>query len=239
VALVVEVQQGIDRQKQWTWPAYLAGLRARRRCDVMLVVVALSEQVAAWARKPRPLGHPGLVLTPLVLGAAEIPVVREGVAAPAELAVLSTLAHGRGPEAESVGRAALAAVSRLDEERARFYADLVLLSVHDAARASLEAMMRQRHEYQSDFARRYFSAGKEEGREEGREAGREEGLQAGRLEGLAHAVLALLASRGLALADRDRFRVLSCADVATLEGWLLRAASARSMGEVVGDEGLS
>jgi flagellar biosynthesis/type III secretory pathway protein FliH len=72
--------------------------------------------------------------------------------------------------------AALAAASQLDDERARLYADLVMQSVHEGARAILEALMANgSYEYQSDFARRYVAQGKAEGRAEGEADGQARG----------------------------------------------------------------
>jgi hypothetical protein len=44
-------------------------------------VICPESRAAAWARRPISLGHPGLVLTPLVLGPDEVPVLT--VAGPA------------------------------------------------------------------------------------------------------------------------------------------------------------
>ena len=41
-------------------------LRARLRCDVVLVVVTSDAGAANWASAPIATGHPGWVLTPLV-----------------------------------------------------------------------------------------------------------------------------------------------------------------------------
>lgn len=46
------------------------------------------------------------------------------------------------------------------------------------------------------------------------------------------AVLAVLAARGVALADADRDRVRACRDEATLTRWLARAATATAAGQV-------
>jgi hypothetical protein len=47
------------------------------------------------------------------------------------------------------------AISGLDEERSRFYLDLLLNSVNEATRRALEAMMKG-YEYQSEFAKKYY-----------------------------------------------------------------------------------
>lgn len=54
---------------------YLVSLRTRMKCPAILVVVCIESTVAKWCATPIDLGHPGLVLTPLVLGPDLIPLV--------------------------------------------------------------------------------------------------------------------------------------------------------------------
>ena len=241
-ALVVEVQLGKDPDKTWSWPAYVATLRARLRCETMLVVVCVDEAVATWCARPILLGAPGNVVTPLVVGPRAVPEVtdpEQAMAAP-ELAVLSVLAHGQSAAAEAIGKAALAAAARLDDARAALYADLTLGMVHEAAKKALEAMMASgNYEYQSEFARKYFGQGRAEGEARGKALGLHEGLALGLQEGLtkgkAEALLAVLAARGLPVSPELRERVLGCTDIGRLEAWLTRAVSAASAAEAVGE----
>ena len=84
----------------------------------------------------------GFVLRPPVLGHAKIPVVvdRGDAARRPELAVLSAMAHGQSEQGAAIAAAVLPAIRDLDDERARFYGDLVLNSLNEAARRTLEAM---------------------------------------------------------------------------------------------------
>jgi hypothetical protein len=222
-ALVVEVQLSVDPDKAWSWPVYLASLRARLRCGVTLLVVTTDETVARWAARPIAMGHPGLALTPLVVGPTSVPLVRDESEAERdpELAVLSALAHGHGPEAAEVATVALTAAGRLDDDRAALYVDLVLAHVGVGARVFLEGLMASRnYEYQSDFAKRYFGQGRAEGQAEGR----------------AEALLRILAARGLEIAADARERILSCRDLSLLDTWLTRAVTAHSASEVLGED---
>ncbi|HEY1694661.1 MAG TPA: hypothetical protein VGG39_20965 [Polyangiaceae bacterium] len=224
-ALVLEAQLRRDPDKRWSWPVYLTNLRARLRCPVVLVVVANDASVAAWSARPIEMGHPSWVLTPLVLGPSAVPAVRDvdaAVEAP-ELAVLSAMVHGADDDALEIARAALAAAARLDDERSRLYADLVIRSAHEDARAILEALMASgNYEYQSDFARRYVAQG------------RAEGEAKGRAEGRAQAVLDVLRVRGIDISAEMRERILSCTESALLDAWLERAVTAKSVSDVVG-----
>ncbi len=224
VAIVLEAQLRPDPDKPFSWPAYLAGFRARLRCDVVLVVVTADAATARWASKPIAMGHPGWVLTPLVVGPDVVPVVRDEQTAERapELAVLSAVVHGDGPDAAEVGKAALFGARGLDDERATLYADLVFASVHGAARAAVEALMANgTYEYQSDFAKRYVAQGRAEGRAEGEARGK------------AHAVLGVLTARGVAVPEAVGERILACSDLATLDRWLARAVTAATATDVI------
>jgi hypothetical protein len=137
----------------------------------------------------------------------------EAVAAP-ELAVLSAIAHGKGERAAEVGRAALAAAARLDDEKRTQYTDFVLRFLSDAARGMLEIEMAlSNFEFESEFFR-----GK---------------IETARAEGEARAILEVLAARGLGVPEEVRQRILACTDLATLTRWVRRAVTAATPAEVV------
>jgi hypothetical protein len=74
-----------------------------------------------------------------------------------------------------MGVAALAASAGLDAERVPLYVDLVFNYTPEAAHPALQAMKPANYEFQSEFARRYFSLGREEGKAMGRAEGKAEG----------------------------------------------------------------
>jgi hypothetical protein len=160
-AVIAEVQLGIDADKLRTWPLYVAAARARLGCPVTLLVLAPDPAVARWASQSIELGHPGFTLRPVVVGYGQIPRIREAAAARAapELAVLSVMAH---PELETA-EAASAGLAELPEERQKLYWDLICSCLPELARRALEARMIKGYEYQSDFARKYFGQGVEQG----------------------------------------------------------------------------
>jgi hypothetical protein len=163
LAVVVEVQLSDDARKRYSWPAYVATLYARLRCPVVLLVVCPDPVVAAWCAAPIELGHPGLVLCPVVLGPHQVPVVTDldtARRAP-ELTVLSAIAHGGRSDPVPVFEALRAALDVVDRDHADLYTDIVLAVLPAAARECLEEFMTiTSHRYQSDFARRYFSEGR-------------------------------------------------------------------------------
>jgi hypothetical protein len=207
--VIVEVQLREDKAKLLSWPVYVTTLRAKLACAAMLLVIAPDPNVAAWARQPIELGHPGFRLTPVVIEFDDVPWVRDRAAASRlpELAMLSVIAH---PELE-IAEVAIEAISQLPEDRRRLYLDVILTALPEALRRILEARM-QGYEYQSDFARKYYGQGRKEGRHEGRKEGRKEGRQKGRKEGRHEGLRAAV----VALA-RTKLKELSADDIAAIE----------------------
>lgn len=216
--VIVEVQLAVDSRKRLSWPAYVTVSRAIHGCPAALLVVAPDPAVAGWCAEPIETGVPGFVLSPPVLHRSAVPVVTDldEAARRPELGVLSAMAHGETLQGAAIAAVVLPAIQELDDDRARFYYDLVYNSLNQAARRALEAMMKG-YEYQSDFARKYVAQGRAEGRTEGR------------AEEAARAVLTVLRARGLAVPDAARERILSQKDPERLERWLEKAAVTSSV----------
>lgn len=109
-------------------------------------------------------------------------------------------------------------IAGLDNERSKFYYDLVYRFLDEAARRALDAMMKN-YEYQSDFAKKYVGHGRE----------------LARVEKGAHDVLRALRARNVVVPDAARERILSEKDEARLERWLDKAAVATSVADVLDD----
>jgi len=179
LGVIVEVQLGRDEDKPYSWPAYVANLRARHRCPVCLLVITVDEAVARWASRSIDLG-PGSRCTPAVVG----PSNTRAIVAPrdaeenVELSVLSAVEHGHSTDVALATRIACTAVLAsvdLDAERSRLYIDLILISCSESVRREvLQVMNSLGFEYQSDFARHYVAQGRAEGRVEGKTEGRME-----------------------------------------------------------------
>jgi len=224
--IIVEVQLKKDDDKRFTWPAYLTVSRDQHRCPADLLVIAPDPVVATWCAEPIELGVAGFVLRPPVLRRDEIPIVTDPVEAARrpELGVLSAMAYGETDQGASIAGAVLPAIKGLDDERARFYYDLVYNSLGEAARRALEAMMKG-YEYQSDFAKKYVAQGRDQGRDEGRVEGR--------VEEAARAVLTALRVRGITVPEATRERILAQKNPECLERWHERAIVAASLAEVL------
>lgn len=222
LGVIVEAQLRRDPTKRFTWAVYVAVLRSKLGCPVLLVVVAPDAGVAEWCRKPIDLGG-GCILRPIVVGPESVPVVtdtKEAERAP-ELAVLSVMAHGKEEVGAEIARAVIEAADTLDEDRAKLYVDLAMISLAPAARAALEALMRPGYEYQSDFARKYVAQGRAEGRAEGE------------ARGLREAVLDVLAARGIAVSTDVVARIEASTEIAELRALVARAAKATTIDDLL------
>jgi hypothetical protein len=220
LAIVVEVQLQKDDRKPFTWPVYIAGLRARFECPACVLVVTPSESVADWARTPIEVG-PGTTVVPFVVGPRAVPVIRDVAAAKRdpELAVLSAMAHGKAEVGLQIATAALEACRGLDDERSLLYLDLVGDSLNDIARAAFEDLMASNYEFQGTFAKKHRAAGRAEGEAHGE----------------ARSVLKVLAARGINVSDGQQERILACTDLAVLDRWIEKAVTVTSADELFAD----
>ncbi|MCO5994573.1 hypothetical protein [Actinoallomurus rhizosphaericola] len=221
LAVVVEIQLGRDQGKRWSWPVYLAGLRARTRCPAILLVICTDAAVGDWCAEPIGLGHPGWTLTPLVLKPEAVPVVTdaaEAVRAP-ELAVLSTMTHGAAYDRARMFHALLSALARMEDgDRAKLYIDIVLAALPETPAAELEAFVRSdTSPYKSEAFRRTYAEGEAEGEVKGEVKGRVSTL------------LQVLEARGVMVPDEARERITACTDVAQIEAWVKRSVIVRTV----------
>ena len=199
LGIIVEAQLGRDEEKAFTWPAYVCNLRSRIRCPVCLLVLTADDGVARWAARTIDLGG-GNRFAPWVLSLSDIPEISDDAQAKAdpELAVLSAVAHGGDEDFEKsarIARSATAALLDLDADRSLMYHDMVLASLSEAAREVLQAMIPDKYEFKSDFAKHYFGLGQAQGLSQGEAQGRAEGQAEGLVQGRAELVLRLLARR--------------------------------------------
>ncbi|XXT17573.1 hypothetical protein WME94_45825 [Sorangium sp. So ce429] len=52
MAIVVEVQLGVDPDKRYVWPVYVTQTRARHRCPTRLLVVTIELAMVRWCSRP-------------------------------------------------------------------------------------------------------------------------------------------------------------------------------------------
>ncbi|HEY0990356.1 MAG TPA: hypothetical protein VGD80_25060 [Kofleriaceae bacterium] len=163
--VIVEVQLHKDLDKKFSWPLYVAALRAKLRRPATLLVLTPDGAMARWAAERIELGHPGFGLAPIVIELRDVPRSIDPVQAHKlpELAVLSAIAH----PALDTAAAAFSAIEPLPADQKKLYCDVIRAKLPAALRETLEASMIKGYEYQSEFARLYYGEGHEKGREEG------------------------------------------------------------------------
>lgn len=230
LAILVEIQRGVDADKEFRWPLYGYAERDRQRCDCCVLVISLRPGVDAWARRLR-LGGPDDPVQLILCGAAEVPRISELTAARASpaLAVLSAAIHGRSIDGLPIIRAAAAALQRLPPTQRVRYSSLVF---HDPNKSGIREILEdimQEQQHQDD---REYAAGWKAFCRELEEVGEARGEARGEMRSRAEVLLRLLAQRGLAVDAEARARVLACREVAQLDAWLDRVLVVRSAAEL-------
>ncbi len=222
LAVIIEPQLRSSKTKQYSWPVYLTTVRRVSQCPkAVLVVLCPDPAEARKCRQPIRTGHPGFDLVPIVIDSSAPPGAGGGSP---YLTVFAASMGGIDMATEAGARMVLDAMASpgvSDADRRRMITIMLRLS-DDAARQSLEAMMKTR-EYEKTFIERIHDEGIAEGEARGK------------AEGKAEAVLRLLDARGLAPSPEQRQRVSSTTDPAQLDRWFDRAIAASTAAEVFTD----
>ncbi len=233
MVLIAEIQLSADADKLYSMPSYAMSARSRYRCPAVVVVIAVDEAVAAWARRPVQL-DPYNEWRPLVIGPADVPRVTDVAEALAHpyLAVLSARMHAKGPDALAVARAALQVLPALPDDRDVVYLDVIWSALGAAARLALEAELNFANYVPTNP---FYYQALEKGIAQGLEKGLKEGREAGRGEGERDALRVILRTRGLTLTADHEGRIAACNDVTVLREWVARAVTAASVDDVLAD----
>lgn len=249
MTLVLEVQLATDDDKPMKWPVYLTSARLKDRCPALLVVIAVSRQVAQWAKQPIEVG-PGSVVTPLVLGPDEVPAITDldqAMRQP-EVTALSAIVHSRDADAHKAALITatlhqLVARGALKGDAAVLYNEVTYALLPVGARKELKMLSPEfvqklkNYEWQHPAIREFISSEVAEGRARGHAEGHAEGFIEGREEGLVvgriQTVLELLELRGLTLTAAQRAQIQALRDVAELDRLFRAAVTATSVDELL------
>ncbi len=225
--IVLEMQRDVDHDKEYSWPVYVAVIRARKRCQAIVLVVAPDEKVAAWAAEKIDLGLGLGTLQPLVLGTAVVPQITDPAEAEkeTELSILSAVAHGNGPSGLAVVTAAFTALARLDQEHAAVYFQIIWNVLREPMQRALQELVMERQTQGKvqfpPFMQQIVDRSKLEG------------FRDGKLDGLREALLRLIARAGLTLTESDRARIQACEDAGTLDRWVENVLGAKTAADVL------
>ena len=239
LAVIIEMQRGVDAEKKYSWPAYNVNVRAKGRCPTVLIVIAPDPKVAKWAAEPIDTGLGLGSSCPVVIGPATVPEVMDAslAAREAELSVLSAITHGNGPNGLAVVQAALVGLAGLDQEHAAVYFHVIYNALHEPMQRALEVLLMEQQTQGAasfpPFVQRLIDRGFSDGKLEGLRDGELKGLREGKLEGLREALLRLTARAGIALTETERARVQACSDPETLDRWIENVVGAKTAAEVL------
>lgn len=235
LSIVLEVQRDQKVDKLFSWPVYLVLERSRTRCPVIVLVIATDISVAEWAAASIDLGLGLSHVRPVVLGPAVVPVITDrGVAErEVELAILSALVHGNGPDGLAVLRVAVAALEGLDPEHAAVYFYIIYNALRAPLQKAMEKLIMERRTELRDNLPPFLQQFKMEGKLEGKLEGRLEGRLEGKLEDRRDVLLRLALRAGIPLTDAERARIEGCTDIDTLGRWLDNLIGAKTAADVL------
>lgn len=217
LGVIVEVQRTRKTPKQRTWPLYVAVARERYDCPIQLVVVCPKREVAKWAGRPIDTGCHGWMLTPIVVGPDDVPVIDDvDVATRRQYqAILSALMHAEDTELRPrIYEALVAALYSLPEQTARHYTDIVYSAADEEARQEFkEALMTVTDpRFQPSLVAQFVDEGRVQGKAEGK------------AEGKADAVMLFLTAREVAVTPEAEARIRAYDDLDVLDELIRRAA---------------
>lgn len=208
--LIVVEPQGRSGEKTFSWPAYLANLRRAHQCkNAVLIVICWNEAEAEKCRQAIPMGHPGFVLAPIVVGPRSAPDL-DG--ASPWLIILCAAIGAIHLGTDDARRTVLSAITATGSNTTdtRKLATIIMAAASEAARLELEGLMLTA-EYKSDFFDRIEAQGE------------------------ARALLKILTSRGIELTDEQQKMITTCTDLERIDQWLDLALTATSAGDVFKD----
>jgi hypothetical protein len=225
LAVVLEVQRRPDLKKHRTWKLYVAQLEAELDVSVALMVFCPKAALARRYRRLFESDELSLILRPLIFTPGDVPFVVDVDLARANpaLAVLSAICHGGHAEVDNMFPALAEVLRSVGPSKAILYYDIVLAGLPVAARVRWEAFMTTTvgYQYHSELFRKL--AAEHEALGEARGEARGEG----------QAVLTVLDARGVEVPAAVREQILACTDMAQLDIWLRRAATATAAADVI------
>ena len=216
--LILESQTEPEQERLRRWPHFISHLHDKYNCPVVLAVVCSKGYTERWARRPIPIGLPGLnvqVTTPVVFGPETVPVITEPAEAADDLmlTVFSALTHSRTQAVGGIIEALLAALGTIDEETASNLSEFTETGLADTVGGQIWRKIMATRTYP------FVSRTRLEGEAKGK----------------AGAILKVLGRRGIEVDGESRERVESCMDLAVLDGWLDRSFDVTSASQLFRD----
>ncbi|MBE3002010.1 hypothetical protein IDM40_25415 [Nocardiopsis sp. HNM0947] len=216
MAVITESQLKWDARKQYTWPAYVANVRHRNQCPVVLMVITPTNALARRFAKTIDLGC-GEV-RPAVFSTESLGPVTDPDEA-GRHPLRTVMAMAASPTDDTAALKALAtALTSIDSSDSSLYSDYVVAALKAATGNPLEKLMTiGDYQFKTELIGRPFR--------EGEAKGKAEGKAEGRIETLVEGVLGVLEARGLPVPESVSTRIEAETDPQVLAVWLRRAAT--------------
>lgn len=241
---MVEVQRGVDWTKRRRWLLAASILLDKTGTLGDVIVITARAGVARWAKGVACIRtRLGTVLhlepVVLLLGEGEVEALLDETHPELALFAAWAMQHRHGPKARRIVERAFELTERLPRSLRQAQQRAIISVLSDAMVAYLKkASMNPDKIPETPNARklRVFleAQGRKRGRAEGLVEGQAKGEAKGKAEGKAEALLVMLRARGLRPTREDEVRVRACGDMAKLDRWIERAATAASVREVLG-----
>jgi hypothetical protein len=227
---IVEVQDSVDPEKQRRWLLAVGVLFDQRRTLGDVFVITARKSVAAWARTAahvRTASGTRLELTPVVLHVGPETIDDLLTEQMPSLAVIAAwaISHRHGPEALRVVERAVEVTKALPADLQMAQRNAILGVLDERMTAWLKEMRMDPAKIpMSPSARQLIAL-----LDEREDAAAARGLARGKRE----ALVALIGARGLALTAKQQKTIEGCEDPAQLDRWIVKAATATSVAEVL------
>jgi hypothetical protein len=229
LAVIIEVQRRRDERKRRAWPLYTAALYGKLGCPTYLLVIALNPATARWAKQPISEFQPGSHFAPLVVSQEVVPKLRslEMAQSNVPLALLSALLHASENDGEQVAYYAVRALYESSAPSERLDASIWMLRLLGGI-VSAEKFRQIERLIMIEPRTRIVPT-----LEKWRDRYLKPAHSRGVAEGAAKALLRFIEGRGLHITGTARQRILSCTSPSQLEAWITRAATARTVAEIL------
>jgi hypothetical protein len=230
---IVEVQDKIDLDKQRRWLLAVGVLFDQRRTLGDVFVITARRSVASWVRTAahvRTANGTRLELTPVVLHVSPRTIDALLSEKTPSLAVIAAWAvsHRHGPEARRVVERAIEVTEALPADLQEAQMSAILSVLDERMTAWLKEMSMDPAKIpMSPAAREILALWKQ--RDLNATA---RGLAMGKRE----ALITLLGARGLAPTAKERAAIAGCEDPAQIDRWIVKAATATTVAEVLSVE---
>lgn len=208
--VVVEFQGSENDDKRWSWPYYIAYLRTKYKCPVLLLVVCSDRITETWARTEITSGIGDLVclrVTPIVAGPGNVEAVTDLGTARQHVgfAVFSALTHSRMESSRAILEVLAEALGSIEQQQAEFLAEFVEVGLFgtDSYQIWRDLMITGTYPHVSQW--------------------RAQATEQGTVKARTEDILRILTRRGISVPDEARTAIENCTDMDTLEKWFDRA----------------